>query len=377
MTHKCDDQCPSAAKRGPKLKCCKCGNLCYLNCFDFEAGEKIDGQQTVKLSLNGRLVFSTFVSTMAFSCCSNTMTPSEQTNKKNGLKLPSVQRSTSTTRAATKSNEEQLLANKLNSIEEMLISIKNATESNTAEIAAIKSLSTKTDATVKKVSEQNATMQQLSTPKGPAMQYVTNYRARSYAAAAAQTAAGTPSGKRKREQTNEPQKPNFPEPKVGTNSNGNGLKVVPKVIRAEKPTFTKAMYVGGLGPDTENAEIAEYITQFTPVQDANKFKVHKMVKKGVDLGTLKSVSFKVELNEHELEMLNKPELWPQGVLVREFTLVPKNQLGNYLFPDMQAKKPAISATTNAIDANTAATNVIDGMSEKMDEDAVINITTSP
>lgn len=340
--HKCSDKCPSTAKNGPKINCLACKNVCFLHCFGFEAGAKIDGLETVKITIGNEIVFTTFVATMAFSCCTNSLSAKDH---RAALKMPSVARNASQTRASKSNDNEQLLANKLNCIEDMLQSIKSATESNTAEIAAIKSLSTQTDANMKKVSEQN--VRQLSTPKGPAMQYVMNYRSNSYAAAAAQNAAGcTPSSKRKREHIYESQKPKFPEPKVGTKANVNGLKIVPKVIRVrdEKPLFAKALYASGFGTDTENVDIAKYIVEETPVTDATKFKVHKMVKKDADLSQLKFVSFKVELNVDELEILNNADLWPQGVRVREFTVLPKNQLGNY-FPEIPAKKPANNATT--------------------------------
>lgn len=73
----------------------------------------------------------------------------------------------------------------------------------------------------------------------------------------------------------------------------------------------------------------------TPVTDKAKFNVHKMVKKGVDESTLKFVSFKVELNVEELNILDDVNLWPEGVQVREFQQVPKNELGNY-FPSLNA-----------------------------------------
>lgn len=207
--HKCSDKCPSAAKNGPRINCLACKNVCFLQCFGFEAGAKVDSLETVKMTIGNEFVFTTFVATMAFSCCTNSLSAKDH---RAALKMPSIARNASQSRASKSNDNEQLLANKLNTIEEMLKSIKSATESNTAEIAAIKSLSTQTDANVKKVSEQN--VRQLSTPNGPAMQYVNSYRERSYAAAAAQnTAASTQSIKRKREQTYVIQNRNFQKQK--------------------------------------------------------------------------------------------------------------------------------------------------------------------
>lgn len=336
--HKCDDKCPNSAKRGPKIKCCKCGTICYLQCFDFEVGAKIESQETVKMTVNG-VVFTTFLSTMAFSCCTNALTDKEQ---KSALKMPSVARNSSKTRSSNSNQNEQSYANELNIIKELLTSIKSATDSNTAEIAAIKSLSTQTDANVKKVSSQSAALDDLSTPRSPALRYVNNYKKRAYAA----VVAGTPNNKRIRLETNERPKQKFPEPKVGTKSNVNGLTIVPKKTRVhDKPVFAKALYVSGFAPATSNEEIANYIVENTPVADMTKFKVHKMVAKNADESKLKFVSFKVELNVDELDILDNVELWPQGVRVREFTVLPKNELSNY-FPSLPGTKTTENAATS-------------------------------
>lgn len=93
-----------------------------------------------------------FASCMAFSCCLEVMTPN---NQKSGLKMPSVSRSTSKSRQP---KADEIIANELVNIEEMFSSIKSATDANTAEIAEIKSLSKKTEANVKKATEQNAVL---------------------------------------------------------------------------------------------------------------------------------------------------------------------------------------------------------------------------
>lgn len=340
--HKCSaNGCPRAVINGPKIKCCKCENICYLQCYGFEAGAKVDGLETVKITSNGS-VFTTYLSTMAFSCCTQTLSPNEQ---KSALKLPSASRSSSKTRAQKPSESEQKIANELSSIKEMLTSLKNATDANTVEIAAIKSLSTETEANVKKVTEQNATTQ-FSTPMAPAAAYVHNFRTRSYARAV----AGTPkSTKRPRSKSPVREKSQFPEAKVGKKSNVNGLQVVPKVVRNRdvNPIFAKALYVSRLNPATTNEALSDYIVENTSVKDKTKFKVYKMIKKGVDESTLKFVSFKVEMNEEELEVLDDASLWPEGVLVREFQQVPKNELGRH-FPGLPPKD-----TPNATDHNVA------------------------
>lgn len=173
------------------------------------------------------------------------------------LKMPMVTRSNSKGRPAKLNEADTTIANEMKSIKEMLTAIKDATEANTAEIAVIKSLSTQTEANVKKVSEQNDAMNK--TPIGPAMKYVQNYRARSFANV---VAAATPKGaKRPRPSSPAREKMQFPAAKVGMKSNVNGLSVVPKVIRSREtqPKFEKALYVSRLSPSTTNEALSDYI----------------------------------------------------------------------------------------------------------------------
>lgn len=277
-----------------------------------------------------------FVSCMTFVCCENDISASEV---RTGLKWP-TKRDTSKSKATT----NDIIATEMKSIKELITSIKNATDANTAEIAAIKSLSTQTDANVKKVTEQNGVMNQMQTPLAPGMKYIQEHRARSYAKAVSATPTGA---KRKRLQSPAREKVQFPPAKIGKKSNVNGLSVVPKMNHVnDVPKFAKALYVSRLNPVTTIEELSDYIIGNTPITDATKFKVHKMVKKGIDESTLKYVSFKVELNVEELEVLDDVDLWPQGVHVREFSSVPKNTLGNY-FPSLNATKT--TATTNPAD----------------------------
>lgn len=330
--HKCDKAtCPPAHLNGPKIKCYKCGKVCYLQCFGFQPGAKINEQDTVKMASSG-ILFTTFISCMAFSCCSDQLTDDEQ---KFTLKLPSTARSQSRGRPSKQTENESMIANELSNIKGMLQMIKTATEANTADIAEIKSTTTSTDANVKKATEQGTTSGFFS----PAMNYANNYRERMYARAAAANAKATgsnanatPSSHRKRPRQNEPEslKSKFPEAKVGTKP--SGLSVVPKPIRAivDKNKFAKALVVSRLDPATTNEELADYIATNTPVTDKTMFNVHKMVKKDADLSALKFVSFKVELNGDEFELLENVELWPQGATVREFTQVPERTFGDFL-----------------------------------------------
>jgi hypothetical protein len=110
----------------------------------------------------------------------------------------------------------------------------------------------------------------------------------------------------------------------------------------DKPKFEKALFVSRLDPTTTCEQMVNYIKEHTPVNDETRFHVHKMVKKDADVTTLRFVSFKIELNVADLDVLDDGSLWPDGSIVREFKPAPKNELGNYFPPLNHNSKPASS-----------------------------------
>lgn len=340
-SHKCSrTECPAD---GPKVNCIKCKNKCNLKCFGFEKSATIDGNESVKKKLSDGTVVVMFVSCMAFVCCDNDVAANEV---RAGLKWPH-KRDTSANKSKSSGANDNMITNEIQSIKDLLQSIKNATDINTAEIAEIKSLSTKTEANVKKVTEQSGQMNQCTPATGAAMNYAQAYRSNALSKAAGQTPTSAP--KRKRFNSPISGKMELPAPKIGTKSSVSGLSVVPKLNRSkdDKPKFDKALFVSRFHPETTCEQITEYITSNTTVTDGTKFNVHKMVRKDADISALKFVSFKVELNADELDILDDGNLWPENVIVREFKPAPKNEFGNY-FPKLVDKsKPATSNTTDA------------------------------
>lgn len=136
---------------------------------------------------------------------------------------------------------------------------------------------------------------------------------------------------------------NAPKPKTGTKTTFTGLSVVAKPKRIKKPTFTKALWISRLNPETSEGEIADYIAQNTSITDFSKFKAHKLVKKDCDLTALKFVSFKIEMNDEEYDILSNPDVWPENVMVREF--LQSNTLGAHIFPAFNAKNQMESMDT--------------------------------
>lgn len=311
-SHKCNrNDCPAD---GPKVNCLKCKNKCNLKCFGFEKSATIDGNETVKCLLPNGQVVVMFLSCMGLVCCEDTVSSTEA---RNGLKWPIAKQREPSRGKAT---NDSIMSNEIRSIKEMLLSIKNATEQNANEIAAIKTMTTTTEANVKKVTEMGATTNACETPKisSPAWNYVSGYRKRAAEKAAA---AGTPqTGKRRRPDSTPNEKQNYPQPKIGTKSNVGGLSVVAKreLKQDDKPKFEKAIWISRLSPSVTEAEIVEFIASNTTVTDKAKMNVRKLVKKDADLSTLNFVSFKVEVNANDFNVLIEPDVWPTNVMVREF-----------------------------------------------------------
>lgn len=142
-----------------------------------------------------------------------------------------------------------------------------------------------------------------------------------------------------------------PKAKSGTKLNSCGLSVVSKPKRDEKPKFDKAIWVSRFNRDTTVEEITDYILTETNIDDKSMYTVHKLVKKDCDLTTLKFVSFKIQVNEDNFAILMDPDMWPEGILVREF--VTNHTLGDHLFPSLNAKNQSKSPEAMEINVETA------------------------
>ncbi|XP_031639793.1 uncharacterized protein LOC116351792 [Contarinia nasturtii] len=101
-----------------------------------------------------------------------------------------------------------------------------------------------------------------------------------------------------------------------------GLNVVHKPTREEKPIFKKAIWISGFDPMTTEQEIMDYIVEDTPVKNKEKFRVHKLVKKGQDA-------------------------WESDVFVREF--VQNTTMGDFLYPALNAKNGHTSTASDQMD----------------------------
>lgn len=296
-------------------------------------------------------VVAMIVSCMAFSCCDETVGASDI---RTALKMPKGRASSSKSNANASTSE---IVSEMKIMKQLLESIQMVSEESAVNINAMKKSTSKTEENVQKLAdrhENNAVSFTATPDTSPALSYVNAYRKKAMAKANG-TPIGTPN-RMKRPRTESPSRPkvNYPEPKMGTKTNANGLSVVVQSNRNSdnKPKFQKALWVSRLNPATTNDDVIAYITSNTSVTDKARINVHKLVRKDVDLTTLKFVSFKVEMNAEDLDILNDSNLWPQHVQVREFMQTPQNVLGNY-FPPLNAQDN--NATSVAAAATTAKT----------------------
>lgn len=362
MVHHCNrDDCPPTNVTGPKTKCIKCGNLCFLRCFGFVSCE-IGGQDAVKLNLSDVNVVYMFVSQFAFVCCSDSV---PATTLKQALKLPST-RSSSKSRAKPTESNETSIANEILIVKDMLMAIKASGDANTMEIGKKLDVISGDTNDIRKhttVMVDKATRPfqcqmnppSLNTPISNRLNPTAKTPRPSYADAL----GSKQSIKRKRTETTltaNAMKPKFngPPPKTGTKTTITGLSVVAKSKPIEKPKFTKAVWVSRFDPSTTCDEITNYIMENTKIDDKTKFNVHKLVKKDQDLSQLKFVSFKLEVNNDLFDTLKDENLWPEDVWVREF--VRQQNFGDFLnFPDLNAKKSRTSPT-EAMDTSEKSTS---------------------
>lgn len=99
---------------------------------------------------------------------------------------------------------------------------------------------------------------------------------------------------------------------TGSNVNENELLAV---------EIRKSIFVSQLNPSTSEESIVKYVKRCLNDTD-NKLKIQAvaLVPKEKNRNELNFISFKINIPESSFEAVLKPELWPQGVVVREFVI---------------------------------------------------------
>lgn len=305
--HKCSrDDCPPNVIKGPKIKCSKCNNECFMKCFGLEKAEKIEGNETIKIALpNGAAAF-VYLTQVAFVCCSDGVAAPEQ---KNFMPKMIKQRATSRSRQPNETTDK--ITSDISMIKTMLSSIRNATDKNAADLLDIKG---NTNEIIDSIKTQNKPNIDENRMKPPTPSFTDILRIN----------APTPkSSKRLRRQVSENQADKstqkLPTPKKGTRDITIGKQIV---LRQPKPIFDKAIWVSGLHSETTVDEINDFLLSNTEIIDNSQFQCHKLVKKDADLTKLSFVSFKISTNNELFEHLMDPSIWPKSISVREFKLKP-------------------------------------------------------
>lgn len=192
-------------------------------------------------------------------------------------------------------------------------------------------------------------------PHTPKNHRTSSHPIKSFADAARFGLPSVSGAKRKRSNdvdTVEVRKFDAPKPKVGTKKSNTNLSIVKPVEKpkpTEKKSFSRAIWISRFKPTTEQSEIVDYILAEIPVNDKEKFNVHKLVKKGADLTTMKFISFKIEVNDEEYNILNDTDMWPENVMVRPF--IENQTLGNFL-PSLNRKSETEQLTKDEMRMQT-------------------------
>ena len=275
MAHKCNrDDCDRTNVNGPKMKCAKCQNVCYLMCFGFEKSATMDSIDVIKHSVPNGGTFYKFLPNSVFICCAESITTAEL---KANLKVPAKARGTSQTRQ--QKTENASIINEISEIKEKMNKLSETTEKNTIELVEIKTTVSENNVLCKALdSKANACSTSAHT------QSITNTP--SFARLTADNRLKlTP--KRKLDKGNEPKKliEKLPKPVNGTRDINIGPPPITKeksnanTTRNTKPKFAKSIWISGLAPATTNEEMTTFVLKSIGSEDSNQFNCHKLVKK--------------------------------------------------------------------------------------------------
>lgn len=338
MAHICDrEDCPRDAVNGPKAKCFSCKKQFFLGCFGIKspatshstANEQTIGNKTEK--------FFAPTSNVQF-ICSECLSPSASLNdsistpRSERVKIKDILQEV--TRLYDQIASLQSSSNEMNKKLDTIDVTTNEIKSNTETVL-------------------NKTNQQLTNTDNPMIfgspsistrpfRPTLHRKTPTYASMVrgkGDTQFSTPNGAKRRrherEQVAQTKKPNVPTPKIGTGINANRLVSVPKPEpkkKIEKLKFEKAVWVSRLATTITEEDVHHHITTITP--PISKFTVHRLVKKDRSVSELTFVSFKVAVNDADFDTLMDPNVWPQGVLVREFVENKPITLGAFLPADL-------------------------------------------
>lgn len=115
-----------------------------------------------------------------------------------------------------------------------------------------------------------------------------------------------------------------------------------------------------LNPSVTEEDIRDYIT--TNTSASSNFNVRKLVKRGQDLTQLNFVSFKVDVNAADFDILKVQSAWPVGVAVRPWDPVPMAKpvtLGNFFPENLNGLQPRTSPSKSKLNTTNGMVVVED------------------
>lgn len=356
MAHTCDrESCKTSNVTGPKANCFGCKKLCYFGCFGVSINQ-------VAFNQHGKQTEFTPTSNIQFVCddClspgnassqapSNGLNDSMNTPRAEKITIKGIMTEVAKLQQQfeTLQSSSNAMNNKLDSIEVKTNDIKSVTET----------VLSKTNVLTTNANEQTpmifGSSSQDTRPFRPKLFGKT---VRTYASVAAENGtalhSSTPSSsKRRRFEKSTPakqmKKPEVPTPQMGTNTNATGLvvvdKPVPKKMHEKKQTFATALWVSRFGTNVSEEDIRQHIE--TNTSASSNFTVRKLVKKDQDLSTLNFVSFKIDLNKPDFDILHAKSVWPVNVRFREFRESKPATLGEFLPANLNDQTARKSPTT--------------------------------
>lgn len=334
--HSCDrEKCPPTYVSGPKSNCFLCKKLCYFQCYGLISGVSLNYYMNLSTETNADKPF-TPMSNIQFICSACVTTVNS------GTQMPAVESASGGSGRNTPNSSSKVtmksIMTELSKMQGLMENVQATACENNKKLntidAATNEIRLNAQAILKKTDMPNQ-IPQVHQPNlfSPLLLSHGVQSKSSYSAALRTNTTPINTPKRRRDENESMRPTNVPKPKVGTRVNAIGLSVVrlptPKP-RNEIRKFEKAIWISRLNPSTTPEEILEYISANTAVTDVSKLNCHKLVKKDRDLSTLSFVSFKIEMNTDDFNILCDPSVWHEGVMVREFLEVRNRTLGAFL-----------------------------------------------
>lgn len=334
MSHKCNrDDCHPVNVAGPKIKCSKCNNICFIKCFGLVNTATVNGLDVVEIPLSNGALIVVPVAFSAFSCCGKITS----TALKQAIKKP--ERGTSKGRQPqTDSTEKTELLAEISAVKLAISELNECSTKSLTELAEIKSVTSKS----LKFAENFVSVGRSNRIIGNNVVQSPSY---------AHALGNAPQAGKRRLSASQPAPPkpsNLPPPKVGTRNARIGPPVEIKSKDNNQPKFPNSVWISQLHPSVTVDEISKFIIEETAVKSKDKFECFKLVKKDADITKLKFVSFKVNIDDEHFEHMMDPATWPQGVTVREFIQKPTPVTLGRFFPETPNRNKLARTTSPSL-----------------------------